>query len=180
MHGIAHDVRLALRQNLRAPAFMVTAALTFAVGIGAAVTMFTIVDNVLLRPLPYRESERLVQLGTIYPNSDRLGSVSLLNFEDIVRRNTTFEHLATVRGLSADLTNGGAAERVAAAGVSSSFFPILRVTPALGRIFLSGDDGIVADRTVIVSHGLWVRRWGGDPAINCKLWESGTANPVFS
>jgi putative ABC transport system permease protein len=144
---------------------MVTAALTFAVGIGAAVTMFTIVDNVLLRPLPYRESERLVQLGTIYPNSDRLGSVSLLNFEDIVRRNTTFEHLATVRGLSADLTNGGAAERVAAAGVSSSFFPILRVTPALGRIFLSGDDGIVADRTVIVSHGLWVRRWGGDPAI---------------
>lgn len=157
-----HDIRLTVSQNLRAPGFLIGASLTFAVGLGATVTVYSIVDNVMLRPLPYPDSEKLVQLGAQPPNDDRLWSVSLANFTDIAEQTAAFDGMATVRGLSADLSGAGAAERVFGAGVSSQFFPLFGVAPSLGRVFSDAENSVDAENVVVLSHTIWASRYGMD------------------
>jgi predicted permease len=161
-------LRHALRGLARRPAFTAIAILTLALGIGANAAIFSVIDAVLLRPLPYRDADRLVipweysaevqqRLGF-----DRLPS-SPADFADFHRRNRSFESFAAMRSDRVNLTGGGDPERLSAVRVSEEFFDVLGVQAVIGRTFVPGDSLQV--RTVMLGHGLWQRRFGSDPSV---------------
>jgi len=159
------DVRFALRQLRKSPAFALAGILTLALGIGANTTVFSVVNAVILRPLPYPESDRLVSVksrdirGTPHP-----ADLSYPTFFDFRAENTVFEHIVSYR--DAEFTLTGTEQPIHLRGqiVSSDLFPMLHVQPALGRGFLPHEEA-AAERVVILSHELWRGRFGGDPAI---------------
>jgi predicted permease len=166
------DLRIGARTLSRTPGFAVVAILITALGIGASVTLFTVVRGVLLRPLPFPDSDRLLTLyerstptagGGDFPHNQVAGSV----YATWNRQNTSFSSLALVREDSADLSawGGQLPETLNGAHVSWNLFPTLGVNPALGRGFTSTDDSPSANGTVVLSSSLWKRRFGGDPAI---------------
>jgi len=166
------DLRIGARTLSRTPGFAVVAILITALGIGASVTLFTVVRGVLLRPLPFPDSDRLLTLyerstptagGGDFPHNQVAGSV----YATWNRQNTSFSSLALVREDSADLSASGGQlpETLNGAHVSWNLFPTLGVNPALGRGFTSTDDSPSANGTVVLSSSLWKRRFGGDPAI---------------
>ncbi|MBA4137137.1 MAG: hypothetical protein C0518_07460 [Opitutus sp.] len=155
------NLRLALRALSKTPAFTAIALATLALGIGANVAIFSLVDSVLLRPLAFPESERLVRIWATAPERgiDRTAT-SLLRFEDFRTQQEVFSRMAvdTFAGLS--LVGGGnEAEQLAGAIVSSQFFQTLGVRPQLGRVFTVEDDLPGAPRVTVISHGLWQRRF---------------------
>jgi putative ABC transport system permease protein len=161
---LAQDLRYGLRLLARAPGFALAALLTLALGIGANAAIFTIVDGALLRPLPYASPDRLVTVG------DRAtdGSSSNVGFTTVVdwrARSRSFESLAIMRSWIPTLVAHGEAERVPAVRVSANYFDMLGVRPALGRTFTPDDDRPEQWRVVILSDGLWRRRFGADPSI---------------
>ena len=159
------DVRFALRQLRKSPAFALAGTLTLALGIGANTTVFSVVNAVILRPLPYPESDRLVSVksrdirGTPHP-----ADLSYPTFFDFRAENTVFEHIVSYR--DAEFTLNGTEQPLHLRGqiVSWDLFPMLHVQPALGRGFLP-DEEAAAERVVILSHELWRGRFGGDPAM---------------
>jgi len=166
------DFRQACRVLRRSPAFTFTTVLTIAMGVGATTAMFTVVHGVLLRPLPYADADRLaniwVDLGV---GSQSLPASSAGDFFDYRARSRTFEDFAAATGgvmigASGVLTGtGGEPEHVDVSGVSANFFPLLGVTPAFGRQFTADEERPSSPPVVILSHGLWQRRYGADPAI---------------
>jgi putative ABC transport system permease protein len=164
------DLRIGARTLRRTPGFTAVAILVMALGIGANVALFTVVRGVLLRPLPFHDSNRLLMLyerstvsGGDFPyNSVAGGIYSAWN-----RENDTFSSLALVVQSGADLSGSGGElpETLRTASVTWNLFPTLGVQPALGRGFTAADDRPSANGTVILSWGLWQRRFGGDPAI---------------
>jgi putative ABC transport system permease protein len=159
------DVRYALRALGRAPGFTLAVVLTLALGIGINSAIFSVVHNVLLRPLPYGSPERLVLLYGRYPEFGRT-STSLPDFIDLRRGTRTFEQLAARHAGEFVLTGEGEPERVIADRVTSNFFTTLGVRPLLGRAFLPDEDKMGGDdRVVILSHGFWQRQFGGDPRV---------------
>jgi predicted permease len=159
------DVRYALRALARAPGFTLAVVLTLALGIGVNSAIFSVVHNVLLRPLPYGSPERLVLLYGRYPQFGRT-STSLPDFIDWRDRSRSFEQMAGRHGASFVLTGEGEPERVIADRVTSNFFATLGVRPMLGRTFLPEEDRMGGDdRVVVLSHGYWQRRFGGDPRV---------------
>jgi hypothetical protein len=165
------DIQYAVRTLARAPVFTLTVALTLALGIGANTAIFSIVDRLMLRALPYPAGEQLVvihETGLTTPRMD----VSPANWLDWQRDNRSFEALAiwTNRAPST-LTGQGEPERLKSDTVSHEFFSILRVQPLLGRIFSAEDDGPGAPRTVVLSYPLWQRKFGSDPNIIGKTIE---------
>jgi predicted permease len=164
--GLLHDVRYALRTLRRNPVFAAVAALTLAFGIGGNTAIFTVVDHLALRGLPYPESSRLVDLEhtkTDQPEVEPWCSID--NFADFRKRAQSFESLAGVSPVwNLILSGGGEMERVEALYVSADFFPMLRVRPAIGRLFTPAEDnrGRPAN-VVLLSHGFWMRRFGGSP-----------------
>jgi putative ABC transport system permease protein len=151
----------------RAPGFATAALLTIALGIGATTAMFSVVHGVVLEPLPFGEPERLVRLWTVAP---KLGlpraAVGVANARDWREQNRVFEDIALVRTIgNFNLTGEGEPERLLGARVTSNLFPLLRVSPLIGRTFTEEEDEIDSDRVVLLSYGLWHRRFGGNPDI---------------
>lgn len=163
---ILQDVRYAVRVLTRRPAFAAGAVLTLALGVGASTAIFSIVDGVLLQPLPFRDAGRLAVLQYEYTGNGRRNEyISIPDFFDW-RRAQTFDGLAAADWpLSRTLTGAGLPEKVTAASVTTNFFQVLGVEPAAGRFFHRDEATAGRDAVAILSHRLWQRRFGGDPAL---------------
>jgi putative ABC transport system permease protein len=167
MGTIWQDLRYGLRTLWKSPGFTYVAVLALALGIGANTAIFSVVNTVLLRPLPYKTPERLVWLWETSPQNDIPKEVaSYPNFNDWRQQNQNFEAVAGFSGTTASLTgNDGEPERLPGAAVLGEFFTVLGIEPALGRRFLPEENEEGKHRVVIFSHGLWQRRFGGDARI---------------
>jgi putative ABC transport system permease protein len=161
---VLHDLRYAIRLLRNSPAFSAVAIATIALAIGANTAMFSFVNGMLLRPLPYPESDRIVRVLEQLPNGG-LNGISTLNYLDWASQNAVFEHMAAEVGWSATLTGGGTPVLIRAARVSAHYFDIFGAKPALGRTFLPGEDQPGSDHVVLLSHVLWETRFGSDPAM---------------
>ncbi len=167
MESLIQDIRIGVRKLAKSPVFTSVVVLTLALGIGATTTVFSAVNAVLLRPLPYRDPGNLAilwQYTTRIPDLDRM-FVSYPDYLDWRARNTAFEDMGVFRTSGMNLTGEGAPERVPVGIVSSSVFPTLGVAPALGRSFTAEEDKSGAANTVIIGDGLWKRRFGAVPDI---------------
>jgi len=160
METILHDLRYGLRMMLRNPGFTLIALVTLTLGIGANTAIFSVVNTVLLRPLPYQDSNRLVVL---WENQERVGqeSPSLPDFVDWRERSQSFEQMAVARRDNVNLTGVGEPERLLVRQVTSDFFSTLGVIPQLGRTF-SADEEQTKTPVVLLSNSLWSRRFGSD------------------
>jgi predicted permease len=156
------DVRFGLRMLVKSRGFTVVAVLTLALGIGANTALFSVVNGVLLNPLPYPHADELVTVHASKPNFSE-GSISYLNFRDWQRDNKTLEALAVSRGTGYSMTGMGDAEEVRAELVSSDFFPLLGVKPVIGRLFAPHEDEIGREPLVMISEGFWARKFGSRP-----------------
>ena len=165
MDRIWQDVHYALRSLPRNPGFTLVALLILTLGIGANTAMFTVVNSVLIRPLPFPQPDRLVRVWTARAEGAR-GSFSLPDFQDWAERTTTLTDLGVYSTLPSDLIlqNEGPAEEVETAHVSAGFFEALGVPAALGRTLLPEEE-YGQNRVVVLSHDTWARRFGSDPAI---------------
>ncbi|NIU73056.1 MAG: multidrug ABC transporter substrate-binding protein, partial [Gammaproteobacteria bacterium] len=166
MDSLALQLRHAIRKLARSPLFTAVALVSLAVGIGANTAIFTVVDGVLLEPLSYPESDRLVWINFTAPG---LG-YDEIPFSDgayvhVLEGQRSFEGLAMWSQAHMSLTGDGPPERLAAARVTTGTFSLLGVQPALGRGFRPDEGRPGAEPAVIVSYGLWRRRFGGDPDI---------------
>ena len=165
MRSLLHDLQYAARQMMKSPGFATVAILTLALGIGANTTIFSVVNGVLLNPLPYRDADRLVTLFHSKPNFLN-GSISYPNFLDWQRENHSFEAMAAYRNSGGmTLTGSGEPENVKGEMVSAGFFEILGVSPILGRTFTADEDRLGANPTVMISEGLWKRKFASNPHI---------------
>ncbi len=154
------DVRYAVRQLRKSPVFTVVAVLAIALGIGANTAIFSVVNAVLLRPLPYRDADRLVTLLHDYDHP-----VAPANYLDWRAQNHVFEDMGVAENWTPNLSGSGQAESVNALQVSSNLLPMLGVQPLLGRYFLLDEEQAGKEHEVILSYRLWQRRFGGDPYI---------------
>jgi putative ABC transport system permease protein len=160
------DLRFALRRLIRAPGFTAAAVICLALGIGANTAIFTVINAVLLRPLPYHEPERLV--GVWEANRLRKSErnvISPANYLDWVSANTVFSAMAAVNDVGASLTGSGEPEEVPVQRATAGLFGVLGLRPLIGRTFSSADDTPGGADVAVVSHGLWQRRYAADPAI---------------
>jgi putative ABC transport system permease protein len=156
------DIRFALRMLIRAPGFSLVAILTFAVGIGVNTAVFNVVNGVLLRPLPYPDADRITMLWMDNRRqSIREDITSYPNYLDWRNQNTSYEHVAGFTPTALSLTGSGEPERLIGASVTANFFDVLRVSPQLGRVFTADNETPGQDTVVVISHGLWQRRFGG-------------------
>lgn len=158
------DVRFALRLLRKSPGFTAAAILTMALGIGANTAMFSVVNGVLLRPLPFDGADRLVWVAESWPDLGKIGA-SYLNFQDWSKMNQSFESMAAFRGAEFNFTGSGDAERLDGQMISADFFRTLKVQPILGRTFLESEDRPEGPPVAVISEGLWKRRFGSDPNI---------------
>jgi predicted permease len=162
---IGQDLRYALRGLRNSPGFATVAVLTLALGIGANTAVFTVVNGVLLRPLPFPQSGRLFLISCKPPQPlfDNGPSLSDRHYLEFQRRNQAFEAVATFGQNSVTLTGAGQAVRLPAALVTPSFLPVLRVNPSLGRAFFSEEDRPDRNSVALLSDKLWRSRFGADP-----------------
>jgi putative ABC transport system permease protein len=161
---LLQDVRYGARVLLKGPGFTAVVVLTLALGIGANTAIFSVINAVLLRPLPYAEPEQLVFMfedGADVQNR----SVSYPNFLDWRERSRSFEAISTIRGLRLTLTGGGEPEHLDARMVSAGYFDVMRVHPFMGRGYLPEEDKPGAEAVAVISHGFWQQRFGGDPGV---------------
>lgn len=160
------DLRFGVRVLLKRPVFTVVAVLTLALGIGANAAIFGVVDAVLLKPLPFANPDRLAQ---IWERDQKTGddhdSVMAANYLDWRSRSHSFDELAAHAGTSVNLTGLAEPERIRAARVSASLFPLLGVQPEIGRVFFSDEDQPGHQRVVVISNRLWKSNFGGDPEV---------------
>jgi predicted permease len=166
--SIRSELRYASRSLLREPGFTAIALLTVAIGIGANTAIFSIVNGVLLRPLPYHEPERLVTLREVLPAFAQTYPTlpaSPWHFTQWQRRAKSLEGLAAIQTISMTLTGSGEPEQIDAMRVSASLFDVLGVRPALGRGFLPGEDTEGKERVAILGDSLWRRRFNAEAAI---------------
>ncbi len=161
MTGLIQDVRFALRQLRKSPGFATVTVITLALGIGANTAIFSVVNGVVLSPLPFPNASRVVSMFEETKNFPK-GSISYPNFLDWQRDNRSFEAMAAYRSTDGSITGVGQPENVRAQRVSANFFPILGVNPILGRNFTSEEDRRGANPTALISEGLWKRKFGSD------------------
>jgi predicted permease len=160
IENLIQDLRYGLRTLRRSPGFTAVAMLTLALGIGANTAIFSMLEGVVLAPLPYREAERLVAALQTRPDNPR-GSVSGPDFHDWQSNARSFEQMVGMKWLSSDLTSPGVPERIAGREISSGIFSVLGVNLSLGREFSSEEDRRGGDPVVIISNRLWQDRFGG-------------------
>ena len=161
-----NDVRFALRQLLKNPGFTVVAVLTLALGIGANTAIFSVVDQLLVRPLPVAEPRRLALVGQARRDGQADFDFNYPLFRDYQRANTVFSELAATAEQDIGLGTGGATERQRAMLVSGNYFSMLGVNAALGRTFAANEGVEIDDAPALVlSHGVWQRRFGADPQV---------------
>lgn len=163
---LLQDLRYAVRVLLRKPGFTIVALLTLALAIGANTAIFSVVNALMLRPLPFPEPEEIVQLQRNFPqaNVTLVAAPKFLYWRD---HNTVFERMATYDTLGSgfNLTGDGPPERVTGSRVSLHFFEVFAARPLHGRAFLPEEDLPNGSKVVVLSHGLWKRRFGGDPSM---------------
>jgi len=163
---LARDVRFGLRQIRRNPAFSGIAIATLALGIGVNTAMFSAVDAVLIRPLPYADAGRLVMIWD--DDTSRTGSSKFFStppeWSEWRRHNTVFTDIAASQPGDAALSNDGEPEELAARKVTANFWSVLGTPPLLGRVF-TADEDVRGARVVVISHGLWQRRFGASPDV---------------
>lgn len=164
MYTFWQDIRFGARMLLKSPGVTAVVILALALGIGANTAIFSVVNAVLLRPLPYDESDRLVFLNEASSTLEDM-SISYPNFTDWRNQNQTFERIAVHNRASYNLTGSGEAERINTAQASADLFPILRVNPLLGRVYTNDEDKPGGTPVVVLSYGLWQRRFAGNPNI---------------
>jgi len=166
MRTLYQDIRYGFRMLVRNPGFASIAIFILALGIGANSAIFSIVNGVLLRPLPFHESDRLVTVYETYFEQGLMHvPVAPPNYLDWEAQNHVFEDMAAVGFNDYNFSGSGQPERVQGLRVSSSLFSLLRTQPILGRIFTPEEDQYGQHQVVILSHGFWKRRFGADPAI---------------
>ncbi|HEX6717953.1 MAG TPA: ABC transporter permease [Pyrinomonadaceae bacterium] len=158
------DIRYGGRMLLKNPGVTIIVIIALALGIGANTAIFSVVNAVLLRPLPYQESDRLVFLNEKSPVLDEM-SISYPNFTDWRAHNQTFEKMAVSNRASYNLTGAGEAERIITGQVSADLFSVLRVNALHGRVFTNDEDKPGGTPVVVLSYGLWQRRFGGQTSI---------------
>ncbi len=165
METLLSDIRYGVRSLLKRPGFTAIALLALALGIGANTAIFTLVNAVLLRPLPFAEPDRLVWVwGNIKGGGNR-ASVSPLDYLDYRQQNGTFEEFAASMQLRLNYTGGAEPERLEASGVTGNYFQALGANPAFGRTFLLENEKPGNDQVAVLSYNLWQKRFAGDPAI---------------
>jgi len=164
MERLIEDLRFGVRMLVKSPGFTAVAILTLALGIGANTALFSVVNGVLLNPLPYPEPEQLVTLAESKPNFDS-GSISFPNFRDWRKDNRTFSMMGISRSYSYSMTGKGEAEQVDAEFISSDYLAVLGVKPVIGRLFREGEDEIGASPVVLIGEGFWNRKFGAAPDI---------------
>ena len=159
------DVRYALRGFAKSPGFALVAVLTLALGIGANSAVFSAVYSLLFDPLPFVDGNRVVAVWEVAPRGNDHVEVTPANFRDFRAQAKSFDHLVAHAWWPANLTGGTGPERVQGFRVSPDFFTALGITPLLGRTFAPGEDQVTPARVVMLSHGLWQRRFGADHGI---------------
>jgi predicted permease len=164
LEELLQDLRYGARMLRKNPGFTLVAVLTLALGIGANSAIFSVVNGVLLNPLPYPHPEQLVTLHESKPNFE-FGSISYPNFRDWQKDNRTFSSMAISRRIAFSLTGVGEAEQVRARFISSDFFSTVGVNPVLGRDFAPGEDEIGAAPLALISAGFWKRKFGSSPDV---------------
>ena len=160
------DIQYTLRNIAKKPLFYSVVILTLALGIGANAAIFTVVNGVLLQPLPYPHPERLMMVWTHNPRQGFDKDVGTYpNFEDWRRASQSFERMSAYFGASVTLTGNGDPAQIRGARVTPEFFETMGVVPLRGRAFSSANGQAGGERVVIVAHGLWMRRFGADASI---------------
>jgi putative ABC transport system permease protein len=157
-----------MRLLAKSQGFTAVAVITLALGIGANTAIFSVIDTLILRPLPYKQPDHLVMIwgnfaGIRLPNNQN--AISAPELKDLESQNKCFSHVAAISGVSFNLKLGDFPQRVEGALVSPALFPLLGVQPALGRVFLPADGEPGKDNVVLISYGLWKRSFGGDPGV---------------
>ncbi len=164
--SIVDDLRHGWRGLRAQPGFSLVAVVTLALGIGATTSVFSAVSGVLLRPLPYRDAERIVHIGEHNVDKPgRGGTTSYDNFRDWERLSRSFAAMGLYNTWQPTLTGHGDPQRVGVAGVSAGLFDVFQVKPALGRVFTAADNADNAPSVAVVSYDFWRSRLGGDPSI---------------
>src|SRR5882724_4886110 len=165
MESLLQDVRYGIRDLLKHPGFAAIAVITLALGIGANTAIFSVVNAVLLRPLPYAEAERLfVPWGSRSDTQDRT-NVSYPDFVDWQAQTKTLEYAAAYNSAGTLLREGEEPEPISGAAVSADLFPLLKVVPILGRPFTRAEDQPNAPSVIVLGYELWRRRFNADPNI---------------
>src|SRR3954451_6480441 len=167
MNTLLHDIRYGMRMLFKNPGFTAVAVIALALGIGANTAIFSLVNGVLLRPLPFPNAERIIYLEGKNPAAGITASnISFLDFTDWSQQTDLFASTAAYWTGTANFgADGAEPERAPRAGVTTGFFSVLGVQPLLGRTFASEDDKGWPQTVAIISHGLWKRRFGSDPAV---------------
>ena len=165
MESLWQDIRYALRTLVRNPLLPMTAVLTLALGIGATTAVFSVVDQVILEPLPYPDPDRVVRILENNPQLDAPSQIiSSPNFTTYRNENETFDFLAAFQNRQFDFRDGEEPEAVSAGFVTSDYFKVLGFAPLLGREFTEGEVALF-DRVVILGHPFWQKHFGGDPGV---------------
>src|SRR5918992_1558630 len=163
METLIKDIRYGVRGLLKKPGFTVIALITLALGIGANTAIFSVVNAVLLRPLQFKDPERLV---IVWEDAAFAGfprnTPAPANYVDWKNQTQSFEDMAATHESSMNLTGDGEPERVATRRVTANFFPLLGMQPLMGRGFLPEEDRPQANKVVVLSYSLWQGRYGGD------------------
>src|SRR5262249_1696633 len=162
LEALVQDLRFGARMLLKKPGFTLIAVTTLALGIGANTAIFSVVNAVLLRPLPYPDPDRIVTIRNYSANPNQV-TANGADFLDWREQAKVFEQIAALANGSVDLTGSGEPERLKAGLVSAYFFQVLGVGPAYGREFTPVEDQPGAAQVVILSHRLWQRHFGRDP-----------------
>jgi putative ABC transport system permease protein len=168
METLWHDLRYGARMLLGKPGFAVTAVLALGLGIGANTAIFSVINAALLNPLPYREPDRIVRLFATFPDAGAASNIKTISYPDFLdfqSQNQVFDDVAIIDGTSLTLTGAEEPERLRCALVSAELFPLLGARAILGRTFLAEEDRPAAASVVILSHGLWQRRFGASAEI---------------
>ena len=164
MDALLRDIRYSLRRLRKTPGFTAIVVVTLALGIGANTAIFSVVNTVLLRPLPYRAPGELVSIDHFYPSLNSMEApVSAAGFRDYRDKTKSFESVAVETGFGANLTGVGDPERIPASRVSGDWFHVFGVAPLLGRPLQRDDDEPGHEHVVVLSHGLWTRLFAGSP-----------------
>ena len=164
MDNLLKDIRYGWRGLTNNWGFTAIVVVTLALGIGASTAIFSVVNSVMLRRLPYPTAERIIAIQEISPEGRRI-QVTAANFYDWRQQNTSFEHLAAIRNMSVNLVLADQAERIDMAQTSANFFDVFGVTPQHGRLFIPADEQAGHQPVVVLSDLLWRRRFGGDPSV---------------
>lgn len=166
MKTVLDHIRYSSRALRKSPGFTMVSVLTLALGIGASTALFSLVDTVLLRPLPYRDPEGLVTVTETLPleGTDEVG-VAAGEYQDYRSQNRSFSQVAAYESDGFNLTGAGQPSRVNAAKISASAFPLLGVSPVLGRTFTEDEDRSGAEKVVVLSYGLWRRSYSADEKV---------------